>query len=92
MRKNRFNAQNFIYQKVLSKIIKLINGKTFFDEIIHSGIKRYRKIKRLITGKGENYTTGCLLDYDYIENHYRLIALDLSRQKRLDTDPKQFNK
>ena len=34
------------------------------------------------------YTTGSLLDYDYIKNHYRLIAVDLSRQKELDTDPK----
>ena len=73
----------FYLPKGIIKNYKInINGKTFFDEIIHSGIKRYRKIKRLITGKGENYTTGCLLDYDYIENHYRLIALDLSRQRR----------
>ena len=31
---------------------------------------------------------GCLLDFDYIKNHYRLIALDLSKQKELDADPK----
>ena len=29
-----------------------------------------------------------MLDYDYIKNHYRLIAVDLSRQKELDADPK----
>ena len=34
------------------------------------------------------FTTGWLLDYDYIKNHYRLIAVDLSRQKELDADPK----
>ena len=36
-------------------------------------------IKKLTTGEGEDYTTGCLLDYDYIKNHHRLIAVDLSR-------------
>ena len=34
------------------------------------------------------FTTGWVLDYDYIKNHYRLIAVDLSRQKELDADPK----
>ena len=34
------------------------------------------------------YTTGCLLDYDYIKNHYRLILVDLSRQKEIDAYPK----
>ena len=47
----------------------------------------------LITWQGEDYTTGCLLDYEYIKNHYRLIAVDLSRQKEvdaLDADPKSI--
>ena len=38
-------------------------------------------------GQGEDYTTGCLLDYDYIKNHYILIAIDSSRQKEKDFDP-----
>ena len=50
--------------------------------------KRYDEIRKLTTGRGKYYTTGCLLDYDYIKNHYRLIAVDLSRQKELDADPK----
>ena len=35
-------------------------------------------MKKLTTGLGEDYTDGCLLDYDYIKNHYRSIAVDLS--------------
>ena len=43
---------------------------------------------KLYTGKGENYTTGCLLDYQYYKNHYLITACDLSKQKILDSDPR----
>ena len=39
------------------------------------------EIRKLTTGQGEVYNTGCLLHYDYIKNQYRLIAVDLIRQK-----------
>ena len=45
-------------------------------------------MRRLTTGQGEDQTSGCLLDYDYIKNHYKLIAADLSRQKEFGADPK----
>ena len=64
----------------------ITNWKNFFDQAIDSNIKRYEKIRKLTTGQGEDYTTGCL-DYGYIKNHYRLIAVDLNRQKELDADP-----
>ena len=35
-------------------------------------------------GKGEDYTTGSLLDYNYFKKHYKLVAVDLSKQKELD--------
>ena len=50
-------------------------------------MKRFEEIRKLTTGEGEDYATGCLLDYEYVKNHYRLIAVDLSRQKELDADP-----
>ena len=40
-----------------------------------------KKLKKLTTGQGEDYTAGCLLDYDYIKDHYRLTAVNLSRKK-----------
>ena len=43
-----------------------------------------------MTRQGKDYTTGCLLDNDYIKNYYRLIAVDLSRQKELKPDPKSI--
>ena len=66
----------------------IINGKNFYDQATDSDIKRYEEIKKLTTRLGEDYATGCLLDYDYIKNYYRLIAVHLSRQKELDGDPK----
>ena len=56
-----------------------IIGKNFFDQSIDSDVKRYTDIRKL-TGQGEDYNAGCLLDYDYTKNHYRIIAADLSRQ------------
>ena len=61
----------------------IIHRNNFCDQAIDSDIKWYREIRKLATGLGENYTTGCLLDYDYIKKQYRLIAVDLSKQKEL---------
>ena len=57
-------------------------SKNFYDQATDSNIKRYEEIRKLNTGQGDD-TTGCLLDYDYIKNHYRLTAVDLSKQKKL---------
>ena len=78
-----------MYQKELLIIIMSSSmEKNFYDQTIDSDIKRYKEIRKLTTGQGENYTTVCFLDYVYIKSHYRLIAVDLSRQKEIDADPK----
>ena len=83
--------ESIIYQKVLLRIIMLLsNRKMIDDQLIDSHIKRYEEIRKLITGQGEDNTTGCLLDYEYIKNLYRLMAVDLSSQKELDADPKSI--
>ena len=38
--------------------------------------------------KGEDYTTGSLLDFDYFKKHYKLVDVDLSKLKELDADPR----
>ena len=55
---------------------------------IESDIEKYRELKKVMVGKGEDYTTGSLLDYDYFNKHYKLVAADLSKQKELDADPR----
>ena len=63
-----------------------IYGRNFNDQPINDSIKQYDEIKKISTGRGDDYTTGCLLDFAYFENNYRLIAADLSKQKVLDAD------
>ena len=40
------------------------------------------------TGQGDYYTTGCLLNYQYFKKNYKLVAVDLTKQKELDADPR----
>ena len=63
----------------------MIDGKNFFDQPINSMTKTYENIRKIATGQGDDYTTGCLLDYPYFKNHYKMIAIDLSKQQALDT-------
>ena len=64
----------------------LIDGRNFYDQPINDIIKQYGEIKNIATEQGDDYTTGCLLDYQYFKDHYNLIAIDLSKQKELDAD------
>ena len=68
----------------------MIDGKNFFDQPINSMNKTYENIRKIATGKGDYYTTGCLLDYSYIKDHYKMIAIDLSKQQALDSDPRSI--
>ena len=66
----------------------MIDGRNFFDQPINSISKTYENIRKIATGKGDDYTTGCLLDYSYFKENYKMIAIDLSRQNELDSDPR----
>ena len=63
-----------------------IDGRNFYDQPINGSIKQYDDIRKISTGQGDDYTTGSLLDFAYFEKNYRLIAVDLSKQKALDAD------
>ena len=66
----------------------MIDGRNFFDQPIITDLRTYGNIRKIATGHGDDYTTGCLLDYPYFKKYYKLIAIDLSKQQKLDTDPK----
>ena len=59
----------------------LINGKSFLDVLVKNKEEACEKIMNI--SKNNDYTTGNLLDYEYFSKHYKLIAIDLSKQIEL---------
>ena len=64
----------------------MIDGRNFYDQPINDLIKEYDEARKRSTGQGDDYTIGCFLDCAYFRNNYKLIAVDLSKQKALDFD------
>ena len=71
----------------LTRFNVLIDGRNFYDQPISDEIKKYDELIKLCTGKSEDYTTECLLDFLYYKNHYLVKACGLSKQIELDSDP-----
>ena len=66
----------------------VINGENFFDQPIKNNKITYGNIRKIAICQGDDYTTGCLLDYPYFKDTYKMIAVDLSKQQALDADPR----
>ena len=66
----------------------MIDRKIFFDQPLKNDKVTHENIRKIATGRGDDYTTGCLLDYIYFNKYYKMIAVDLSKQKVVDADPK----
>ena len=64
----------------------LIDGRNFYNQPINDLVKQHDQIRKTATGQGDDYTTGCLLDYQYLKDYYNLIAVDLSKQRELSAD------
>ena len=85
----RYGQQKYYLSRIdLEKYNVIIDGRNFYDNPIESDIEKYRELKKVMIRKGEDYTTGSLLDLNYFDKHYKLIAVDLSKQKELDADPR----
>ena len=69
----------------------MINGENFSDQPIKNNKITYENIGKTATGQGDDYTTGCFLDYPYFKDTYKMIAVDLSKQQALDADPRAIN-
>ena len=80
---------NIFFQKLKLKntTLKLMVEIFMIKPLINS-IKQYDETRKISTGQGDDYTTACLLDFAYLEKNCRLIAIDSSKQKALDADPK----
>ena len=70
------NRKYFLPRVDITNYNVLINGRNIYDQPIHDQIKKYDKLRKIATRKGDDYTTGFLLDYQYFKNHYQLIAVD----------------
>ena len=69
---------------------KVIDGRNFYDQPINDMIKQYDGITKIETEQGDDYTTRCLLDYQYFRDHHNLIAIDLIRRKEFSTDSREI--
>ena len=68
----------------------MIDGRNLFDQPIRNDLNTYDNIRKIATGQGVDYTTGCLIDYSYFKKYYNLVETDLSKQQKLDADPKSI--
>ena len=72
----------------MKNYIVTINGENLFDQSIKSNKITYEKMRKIDTGRGDDYTTDCFLDYPYFKDSYKMIAIDLSKQQTLDAYPR----
>ena len=80
--------QKIFFTRVnISNYNLLIDSRNFYNQPVGDQIKKYDEIRRIATIQWEDYTTGCLLVYQYFKDHYQLIAVKLRKQKKLDADP-----
>ena len=78
----------FVPRVDITRYNVLIDGRNFYDQPNNDSIRKYDETRKIATGKGDNYAPGCLLDYDYFKKNYQLLAVDLSKQRELDADPR----
>ena len=82
------NEQHYLPTVEIKDYNIMINGENVFDQPIKNNKITYDNMRKIATGQGDDYTTGCLLDYPYFANTYKMIAVDLSKQQALDADPR----
>ena len=56
----------------------MINRQNVFDQSMKNVLRIYDKIGKIALDEGDYYTNGCLLDYPYFKEYYKIIAIDLN--------------
>ena len=67
----------------------MINERNIFDQTVKNNLRKYDNIRKIAADQGDGYTTGYLLDHSYFKKYYKLIAIDLTKQQKLDADQKE---
>ena len=57
----------------------MVDGKNFFEQPVRNDLITYDSMQKIVTDQGDDYTTGCLLDYNYFKKFYKIIPIDLSK-------------
>ena len=83
----------FLPKVEIKDYIAVIDGRNFFNQPIQIDEIKYDNIQKITTQQGDDYTTGCLLDFIYFKENYKLISIELliancQLQQKLDADPK----
>ena len=71
-----------------TKELLCCDGIKFFNQPVKNNLIKYDNVQKIATGQWDDLAIGCLLDYNYFNNHYKMIAINLSKQQALDADPK----
>ena len=66
----------------------MIDGKNVFDQPVKSDMRTHDNIRKIVTGQGDKYEIGSLLDHKFFNEQYEMVAIDLSKQQALDANPK----
>ena len=73
--------KHFLLRGKIEHYNVLTDGRNFYDQPITDLIKQFDEVRKVSTGQGDDYTTGCLFDYSYFKKSYRITAVDLSKKK-----------
>ena len=65
-----------------------IDRQIFFDQPVRNNLIASDNIRKITATQGDDYTTGCLVDYNYFKSYYKMIGIDLIKKQAFDADPK----
>ena len=68
----------------------MIDGANLLHQPTQNDLRTYDNNRKIASGQGDNYTTGCLIDQPYFKEHYNLIVINSSKQQTQDADPKKI--
>ena len=84
----RTSAKGYYLPNVQIKYYNItMDGQNLFDQPVKNDKIAYENIRKIATGQGDDYTTGCLFDYPYFKDSYKMIVVELSKRQALDADP-----
>ena len=64
----------------------MIYGHNYFDQLVRNDLRTYDNIRQITTSQGDDYATGCLIDYPFFKKYCKIIAIDLSKHQALHAD------